>query len=498
MKKKKIRTTFKTIVESSNGNIVYISIADQDMNLLVSSDEGATKDTNNEIDAVSSASRSNGTVESHINKGETSGFIFEAPNGEKVYNVALPYYEGSAEIGTINVGISLVDMNNLIMKGVVDVAIISLLIVLISIIAAILISRGLTRPLNSIINRLDDFAEGDLTLKFQCKTKDEIGKLTEGLNGTITTLRETVDGIKYTTTGLHQASEELTIAGENAASSSQVVSSALNEVFKTINEQTVYISDMSERFDEFGQALDDIQTKSHQVMGSSERIKENADKGSEELRNLIASIKDIRSLFEKAEDRIGVLGSDVGKIEKITDVINGVAEQTNLLALNAAIEASRAGESGRGFSVVADEIRKLAEQVMHSSKSINALIDTVKSGTNDVTSNTALISEKISAQVSVVENTVLSFNDIQKEVDNSIVQMKESYELIESTVKEKEHIIHRVESLSVTAEELLSSAKDIAATSEVEYTSVQKVYNVAKNVESIADSLTNNINKFKV
>jgi methyl-accepting chemotaxis protein len=496
--KEKIITVFRNLVEASKGNIVYISIADKDMNLLASSDESATKDNNDEADAVSSATKSNSAGELPTKDGETKGFIFKAPSGEKVYNVALPYHEASAEIGTINAGISLRDMNDLIMKGMIEIAIISLGIVLVSIIVAILISKGLTRPLNSITDRLDDFAAGDLTLKFQCKSKDEIGKLTEGLNTTVTTLRETVEGIKITTTGLHRASAALTSAGENAAASSQVVSSALNEVFKGINDQTVYISDMAERFEEFSQTLDDIQVKSQDVVGSSQRIKGNADKGSEQLKNLIISIRDIRSLFEKAEDRIGILGSDVEKIEEITDVINGVAEQTNLLALNAAIEASRAGEAGRGFSVVADEIRKLAEQVMYSSKSINALIEAVKSGTSNVTSNTALISEKINAQVSVVENTVLSFNDIQKEVDNSLVQMKEAYELIESTVNEKDHIINRVDSLSTIAEEVLSSAKDIAASAETEATNVKNVYNVAQNVGSMADSLTSNINKFKV
>ena len=496
--KDKITSEFKSLVEASYGNIVYISIADKDKNLLVSSDESATKNTDDEVDAVSSASQNNVASESRIKNGEIEGFIFTAPSGEKVYNVALPYYEASAAIGTINVGISLSEMNKLILKGMGEIFAISLIILLLAIIAALIISKGLTKPLNSITNRLDDFAAGDLTLKFQCKSKDEVGKLTDGLNDTITTLREMIEGMKLTTTGLHKASAELTVAGENAASSSEVVRSALNEVFKAINEQTIHISDMAERFEEFSQALDNINVKSHEVVGSSKRIKENADKGSEELKNLILSIKDIRVLFEKAEDRIEVLGNDVGKIEEITDVINKVAEQTNLLALNAAIEASRAGESGRGFSVLAEEIRKLAEQVMESSKSINALVEAIKSETNDVTTDTALISEKISAQEAVVENTVVSFNDIQKEVNNSLAEMKEAYELIDSTVKEKDKIINGVESLSATAEEVLSSAKNISAASEIEAANVQNVYKVAQNVKAMADNLTNNIERFKV
>lgn len=496
--KDKITTEFRKLVESSNGNIVYISIADKDMHLLASNDESATKSGNDEVDTVSSATESSSAADAHIKDGETEGFIFKAPSGEKVYNVALPYYEGTSEIGTINVGISLKDMKSLIGKGMGEIGVISLAILLLSVIAAILISKGLTKPLNSITNSLDDFASGDLTLKFQCKSKDEVGKLTVGLNDTITTLRETVEGIQNTAIGLHKASDQLTVAGENAAASSQVVNTALNEVFNAVNDQTVYISDMAERFEEFSQALDDVRVKSHEVVGSSDRIKENADKGSEQLKFLIISIKDISSLFEKAEERIVVLGSDVGKIEEITDVINRVAEQTNLLALNAAIEASRAGESGRGFSVLADEIRKLAEQVMDSSKSINALVEAIKFGTREVTSNSALISEKISDQVSVVEDTVVSFNDIEKEVDNSLTQMKEVYQLIEGTVKEKERILSGVEALSSTAEELLSSAKDISATSEEEAANVQKLYDVAQNVKTMADNLANNINKFKV
>lgn len=497
--KGKIVGVFKHLVESSKGNIVYISIADKDMRLLASSDEKASgTNESNQQDAVSSASQSDNAVEEVTRDGEAIGFIFKTPEGEKVYNVSIPFYEVAKEVGTINVGISLSDMNKLIFKGMIEIAIVALIILIISIIGAVLISKGLTKPIKSITSNLNDFAKGNFTIEFKTNSRDEVGRLTEGLNSTVKVLRETLEGIKRTAEGLNQVSNELTSAGENAAESSQVVSGAVNEVFKGANEQTIHISEVAERFEEFSQALDDIQTKSQEVVGSSKRIKGSADNGSERLRTLITSIAEVKTEFGIAENRIHALGSDVGKIGEITDVINQVAQQTNLLALNAAIESARAGEAGRGFAVVADEIRKLAEQVMDSSKSINSLIEAVKSSTDNVTTNTGLISEKINTQVVILENTVLSFNDIEKEVDNSLVQMKEAYELIENTVKEKENIVRSVESLSGISEEVSTSAGQISASAEAQSDSVKAVYKVAQDVNAMANNLTEHISKFKV
>lgn len=500
--KDKIRTIFKSVVDGSKGNIKYVSIVDSKMNMLVGSDESASNSStegNTSTDAVSSASQNENStnVSSVIKDEKTTGFTFES-HGEKVYNVSMPYYDASKLMGTINLGISLKGMNSIIVSGLLRTAEISALFLLAAIAAAVIISKNLTKPLNKIVSGLDSFAAGDFTTEFKTKSKDEIGRLTVGLNNTVKVLRETLEGIKQIVTELNEASYTLKDSGEIAASSSHTVQGAISEVSQEANEQALNIAEMAEIFEELSSTLDIIKSKSGGVVQSSIKIKQNADSGSENLAQLITAIGDVRKAFVSEEEKIQVLGTYVGKIGEITDVINNVAEQTNLLALNAAIEAARAGEAGRGFSVVADEIRKLAEQVMESSKNINQLIKIVESSTAEVTSNTKVISDKINGQVSILEGTVTSFKDIEEEVGNSISQMDGTYELIESTVNEKDKIVSRVETLSTISEEVSASAREITASTEEQASSIDNLSKLAQTLNTMADRLAASINKFKI
>ncbi|MDP4091312.1 MAG: methyl-accepting chemotaxis protein [Bacillota bacterium] len=501
-----IRAIFKNVADESKGNITYISIVDPKMNMLVGSDESGSQASGNDsaggsssTDAVSSASATedSSSVSDAIKTEKTSGFIFEN-HGEKVYNVSMPYYDSANLVGTINIGISLKGMNGIISGGLLETAVAAAVILAIAILASVIISGNLTRPLNSIVDKLDDFAAGDFTLEFTNKSRDETGRLTRGLNNTVTVLRETLQGIKSTVAEMNRVSGELTSSGEVAALSGHTVQAALNEVFQGVSDQNMNISDMAAAFEGFSRTLDHIQVKSEEVVDNSRRIKENADTGSENLGQLINSISDVRNSFGAEEEKIQILSTYMGKIGDITDVINSVAGQTNLLALNAAIEAARAGEAGRGFSVVADEIRKLAEQVMESSKSINSLIQIVRSSSEDVTSHTRGISDKINGQVAILEGTVSSFKDIQEEVNKSLLQMDDTYKLIEGTVKEKDKITNKVEALSGISEELSASAREISAAADEQTSNIDNLSELARALDTVADNLTGSVDKFKI
>jgi methyl-accepting chemotaxis protein len=503
----KIRNVFEKVASESKGNITYVSIADSNMNISISSDKASenkkkaetSKDTNGNsgVAAVTAATK-DGDVTNVIKEEKTSGFIFKTISGQKVYNVSTPFYEDSKLIGTINIGISLDNMYKLITKGFIETLIASLLLQIVAILFGVIISNNLTKPLNNIVSKLDVFSEGDFTVEFKSKENDEIGKLTRGLNNSLSMLRNTISGVKDAIEDINEISVQLKASGEIAATSSKESSYAVKDVFNGVSSQALSTSEMCKILDKFGETLDNIQKRSEEDVESNSNIKTSADIGALQLDELVRSMENIKYSFDETSFKIETLHEDVDKINQVTNVINSVAEQTNLLALNAAIEAARAGEAGKGFAVVAEEVRTLAEQVLISSKSINGFMEAVKNSTNGVSDTAKEIGLKMNSQVDLIIKTVSSFKTIQNEADNKILNSEEAHKETKNAVKEKENILSRVEIISSSSEEVSASAKEIAASADIQMSTVGQLSKLAKDLNNMADSLTTRIEKFKV
>ncbi|MBU3113796.1 methyl-accepting chemotaxis protein [Clostridium lacusfryxellense] len=484
----KIRDIIVNVKKEGNGNISYVSLVDANAKMIVSSDEtsstikkteGNTETSgksSEETDAVSAATEQ-GDVSAVVKEEKTEGFIFKAPDGKNVYNVSAPFYENSKPIGTINIGISLENMYSVILKSMLSSLGISLVIQLLALVIGIIISKNISMPLIRIVDKLEYFSRGDLTVNFESKSRDEIKKLTDGLNN---------------------ISGYLTSSGQEVAASSEEMSQSIDVVFKGMAEQNTNISEIVVVVDRFGQRLDDIQNKVKMISESGVEIKQSADDGAIKLEELVNSIHDVKNSFELSEEGIRYLNINVGKIGEITNVINNVAEQTNLLALNAAIEAARAGESGRGFAVVAEEIRKLSKQVLESAMNINGLIELVGNGTSQVSELTVVLSGKLGNQMSIIEGTVDSFKNIQKEVNGTIAQMDDASKALSDSVKEKEIIKISVEELAVVSKEVSASTQEISTASTKQAESISQLSATAQELNAMAFGLNEEVEKFKV
>ena len=325
-----------------------------------------------------------------------------------------------------------------------------------------------------------------------------MGRLTNGLNNSLSVLRNTISGVKGTIEDINGISGQLKASGEIAANSSKEATYAVKDVFEGVRSQALNTSQMALILDKFGETLDSIQKRVGEDVTSNSNIKANADKGALQLDGLVKSMENIKFSFDVTSNKIETLHDDVEKINQITNVINSVAEQTNLLALNAAIEAARAGESGRGFAVVAEEVRKLAEQVLVSSKSINGFMEVVKNSTNQVSATAKSIGIKMNSQEGLIAETVASFKTIQSEADNKIVQSEEAYEEVKNAVKEKESILNKVDIISSSSEEVAAAAKEIAASADIQMPTVDQLSKLARDLNQMSDSLTTRIEKFKV
>ena len=504
----KVLAIMADVKKEGKDNIVYVSLVDRNMKMIVSSDDvesstvkkeenAAVQSDSKGTDAVSSATEQ-GNVDTVVSKEETTGFIFETPDGEKVYNISAPFYEGATLVGSINIGISLKNMYRLIEKVIIQTLVVAFLIQLLALVLGLIISKKISMPLTKIVDKLQYFSRGDLTVSFENKSKDEIKKVTDSLNDCVHILKNTISQIKDTVSGLNKISYYLTTSGQEAATSSDEVASAIDSVFKGVAEQTMNVNEIAVVIDRFGQRLDDIQNKVRVLSESGLEIKKSADNGAVRLEELVESIYDVRNSFEETEKGFKYLNTNVGKIGEITTVINNVAEQTNLLALNAAIEAARAGEAGRGFAVVAEEIRKLSKQVLESSMIINELIQLVGSGTVEVTEFTAVLSGKLGNQMRIIEGTVDSFKNIQTEVNSTMPQIDEAYRALKSSVEEKEIIKSRIEELAAVSEEVSASTEEISSSVTKQGETITQLSTTAQELNDMAEGLTEEVKKFKV
>ncbi|PAU59517.1 methyl-accepting chemotaxis protein [Pseudomonas sp. PIC25] len=243
----------------------------------------------------------------------------------------------------------------------------SSLALLVGVLAAFLITRAIVRPLTSVIRVANRIAEGDLTARIEVRGADEIGQLMSamqqmatGLSGIVSGLQAGIDQIASSARTLSSVTEQTTIGVSSQKLETEQVATAMNQMAATVH-------DVARNAEEAAQAAESADAK--------------VNNGHQVVKQSIARIEQLAASAGSASQSIESLSQDVQNIGAVLDVIKSVAEQTNLLALNAAIEAARAGEQGRGFAVVADEVRALAKRTQQSTAEIERLIGALQQGT---------------------------------------------------------------------------------------------------------------------
>ncbi|MGB9920726.1 MAG: methyl-accepting chemotaxis protein [Moorellales bacterium] len=287
-------------------------------------------------------------------------------------------------------------------------------------------------------------------------------------------------------------------ASEEIAASSGEVAKAIQQVAAGATDQSGHLQEMVGLIQNITGSLERVYAELGKVKASSEETSRLAGVGKKELDLLVNSIRAVREAFKVVTERLSALSGSVNQIGEILEVMNGIADQTNLLALNAAIEAARAGEAGRGFAVVADEVRKLAEQSRASSDKIRALLGSIGSETNEVVHTSEEVSRQVVSQLENVENTVRAFDNILDSVAAIAPMIEATYREVDATVRAKDVVLDRVQSVSAVAEEAAASAEEISASAEELSASTQEIASTAQEVMKVAKRLEEQAERFKI
>jgi len=248
----------------------------------------------------------------------------------------------------------------------------TLLALLFGVLAAWLITRQITQPLRETLDEIQRIASGDLSHTLAVTRRDELGILQQGIQHMGVTLRDLISGIRDGVTQITTAAEVLSAVTVQTSAGVDSQKIETNQVATAMHEMTATVQEVARNAEQASQAAADADGEARQ--------------GDKVVAEAIAQIELLATEVGRSTEAMGVLQRESDKIGSVMDVIKAVAEQTNLLALNAAIEAARAGEAGRGFAVVADEVRGLAQRTQKSTQEIEALVSGLQNGTKQVAS----------------------------------------------------------------------------------------------------------------
>ena len=308
-----------------------------------------------------------------------------------------------------------------------------------------LLGRSITRPLGSmqraIIRTANDL---DFTDTFKVRSNDEIGRTLHAYNGLLARLRTSFGEIQAASARMAAITAEVDKTSKEIAENSLTQSDASSGMAAAIEELTVSISMVATQ----------AQDASHHTQASRDK----ADQGAEVILSTVSGIQSISESVREASSRIDALRNDSDSISSVANIIKEIADQTNLLALNAAIEAARAGEQGRGFAVVADEVRKLAERTSKSTQEISALLAQMQCSANKAVDTMAAVVREVDAGV---ENAQRAGNSIQaiKEGSNTVVgAVEEISEAVREQSAASASISQRIEQIAKMTERNTAAA----------------------------------------
>ncbi len=330
--------------------------------------------------------------------------------------------------------------------------------------------KYLSENVNILLEKMEKFASGDLTISLSAKNNDEIGKLNSGFNKAVENIREMLEQVIQTVESTASASTQISSSTEELAAGAQEQFMNTNEVSAAVEEMTRTVLESSKNA-----------TYTAEVAKRNGAV---AKEGGSVVERTIKKIRDIADVVQKSAVTVEQLGRSTQQIGEIILVIDDIADQTNLLALNAAIEAARAGEEGRGFAVVADEVRKLAERTTQATKQIAAMIKNVQSDASEA------VDSMKRGNVEVVEGIKLA--------DKAGVSLKDIVDNTQQVVDMMMQIAAASEEQSSTSGAIAKNIQAISTVSADSANGISQIAHSADDLNRLTESLQSLVLNFKV
>lgn len=379
------------------------------------------------------------------------------------------------------------------------IGIVALFIILvISGISAYKIFSSMLKPLIGMTGAIQLLGQGDLSATISHRSSDELGRIAGAINSTICHLQEIAVTVHTHSHKISSASQEIAAASQQASQSIEQIAQTANELATGAHETGQMIQHSAEQTRQVSNLSQTAQENINELMTSTHHINDSARLGQQSISNAVATISQIKETTKQNTIFAQQLDEQSKQIHNIVGLIDNIAGQTNLLALNAAIEAARAGEHGRGFAVVADEVRKLAEQCRKATQQINNIINIMLGNIANVVNSFQTTNSAMTEGVTIINIASNNFSDITMQIDQIMPKIDCVTNLAAQQAQAAVALQDAIQNIAAITQQSAASTETAAANTQQINSAIQEIAANAQTMTNMSAELEQAVNWFKI
>ena len=383
-------------------------------------------------------------------------------------------------------------------------SIITLLIIVIaaslvlSISIGLLMTRLITKPIKDIQALFAETEQGDFTVKGTYQSKDELGLLTSSFNKMVAGVRSIIETVGETSHQVASSSQELSASADESTKASEYISTTIQELAVGSDQQVESVENSRTVIKGMTEFAGRISSNAEKAAATADQTAKMSLEGTKAIDKVSTQMKSINETVVSLSEAFKHLTERSNEIGNITEVITSIAEQTNLLALNAAIEAARAGEQGKGFAVVADEVRKLAEQSAQSAEQITRLITIIQNDTKQTMNSVISATGEVKEGLVVVHEAGGAFQKIENSITEVVTQINDVTNLVKNLTAGASEIETAISGVKEVAETAAGGTQTVSAATQEQLASMEEIAAASQILAQNAEELQHLIQKFKI